>query len=117
MRFFHFALLALALMLWSTSAQAKEYTVTGVGGFSCGEWTQYRAESSESAIMRAGKMFSWIQGFLTGYNAFGPGSGDIRKGTDVGLLSWIDNYCKDRPQKDLNNAALEFIEERERRNP
>jgi hypothetical protein len=61
----------------------------------------------------------WVIGYLTGFNAYGRGSGNVSLGTDAeGLFAWITNYCQQYPLKTLENAAEALIIElTERRVP
>jgi len=57
-------------------------------------------------------MFQWLQGFLSGYNRYGPQTEDIARGIDgPRLLSWVDNYCRLHPTKDFAGAATALIAE------
>jgi hypothetical protein len=55
-------------------------------------------------------MSSWVLGFITGYNLYGPGSNNVSKGTDLeGLNAWLDNYCAGHPLDPFGVAAQALI--------
>ena len=89
---------------------------------SCGAWTKAQAHRPQfaadgSAIFTARNIdliaqTSWVQGFLTGFNAYGGGSGGILRGTDKnGAFAWLDNYCEAHPLDTVVTATMELISE------
>lgn len=125
------AFLATAMLmvtLWSFSAQAMtgpngEYTVVGWGTKACSEWTNLRDQlqqdpNDHNANTVGPLMFQWFQGFLSGYNRYGPQTEDIARGLDApNMLSWIDNYCQLHPTADFAGAATALIAERRNQPP
>jgi hypothetical protein len=70
------------LWVWSINAHAAPdqggYNIYGAGQKSCGVWTEtYNQQGSAP-----GKLADWVLGYLTAYNAYGPGPSHIIKGTD-----------------------------------
>ena len=113
----------LAVTLWSVSARAEtgpngEYTVVGFGAKPCSLWTTVRDQLQQNpddanANTVGASMFQWLQGFLSGYNRYGPQTKDIARGLDAPkMLSWVDNYCRQNPTSDFGGAATELIAER-----
>jgi hypothetical protein len=77
---------------------------------SCGAWTRYRAENSAQALE------GWVLGFISGANAFRPGSSDLAPGTTAdGLLGWIDQYCQKNPLDSVTTAGFKLVGELDRR--
>ena len=106
---YHVALLGLVLALVPTSAQAetKTYKSWGVGNNSCSVWTRMRSDASKSG--EVSKLRSWMQGFLSGYNAYGRGGGNITRGMEVDdFHSWVDSFCKDHPDEILADVMETF---------
>src|SRR5262245_16180541 len=94
----------LALVLCAGNVQAGEtWMVTGVGQFSCGHWLQNKPTRSigpyaSSYNLPAALDEQWVLGFLSAFNYYGNGSGDVHHGTDnEGVYAWIDNYCATHP--------------------
>lgn len=101
------AFMAVTPTLAQAHSDAKgKYTVLGPGNSSCGTWTEDRKEHDLLAIEDA----SWVQGFISGYNLFGPGSGNVTASTDSdGTMAWIDNYCVSHPLDSLDAATQNLI--------
>lgn len=79
--------------------------VLGEGTLSCGRWMADR----KTYDMWLADM-AWVEGFLTGYNDFVPGAGNITAGTDVaGMEAFIDGYCANHPLNSLANSAEALI--------
>jgi hypothetical protein len=109
-------MIALAFALASAVASPKASGVV-VYGFpesdSCATWTTNRAGGGYHPQEFTG----WILGFVSGFNAFGPGNGDIAPSVRAhGLLGWIDNYCKDNPLDPVTTAGFKLVAELKRRN-
>jgi len=64
-------------------------------------------------------METWVQGYLSAFNALSAVNGhgaDLAAGTDDdGIFRWIDNYCANHPLSQLSSAAAELIAELDRR--
>jgi hypothetical protein len=103
-------ILALAMVVmvspaWGGDANGK-YMVLAYGNDSCGKWTKEHARSSETSRHHE----TWIIGFISAYNRETPGIVNLMKGIDyAGWVSWIDNYCKDNPIDDLDDAASALV--------
>jgi len=109
---FHIALLA--MLLWPACAEAKRFKAVGAGSLTCKVWTKDRTEDPDGHDAVA--LAQWVQGFVSGYNLYGPGSGDLTLGMKhAEILSSIDIYCKNHPDAEVGRAAAQFVEDR--RNP
>ena len=55
---------------------------------------------------------AWVSGFLTAFDYYGSGSGNVGGNTDEnGLLAWIDNYCATHPLDNIAAATIALITE------
>jgi hypothetical protein len=93
-------------------AQDQEGVIAfGIGGRSCGNWTQWR----QSKSVNAGLSTQWVAGYLSGKNVesnFSNPQDDPLRGTDfAGLMAWIDNYCSSHPLEAINSAADKLMDE------
>jgi hypothetical protein len=53
---------------------------------------------------------AWLMGYLSGRAS--ALNKDFLKGTDnESIYVWIDNYCRDNPTKDVDDAAKELVKE------
>ena len=101
-------LAVLAIVIWPAIGHALpnengEYTKLGVGNLECGLWTQARQIGDVNAVWWKTLILGWVQGYLTGYNHYGPGMFDVTKGVGADIVTeWVDNYCVQHP---LNNIA------------
>jgi hypothetical protein len=101
----------LAVMLWSDPTHALPhadggYMILGAGSFSCGEWKEARAAQGANNLRDT----SWLLGFLTAFNIYGPGSNNITAGTDTaGRQAWVDSFCAQHPLAQLTNAAQALV--------
>jgi hypothetical protein len=92
------------------SAEAQTSMIMGVGGLSCGTWTEAKREG-EAFEYRA-----WMLGFLSGigiasitWQPHGQ-SVDPLTGTDKdGVLGWVDNYCQAHPLDLIAAAGWAFV--------
>lgn len=74
------------------------YTVLGPGAISCGEFLK------DLERLQSGDLF-WVEGFLTGANAFSTAQ-HAGKDTDYeGRKTWMENYCKLHPLDHFVDAA------------
>ena len=107
----YWCLLAVTLTVWPGVAAAApdrdgNYRSLGPGNASCGEWTKERKSNIHSAQARQ----SWVLGYLTAINLYGPWSYDVTKGTDrEGLMAWIDNYCASHPLESVAKTMEQLI--------
>jgi hypothetical protein len=93
-------------------AQDQEGVIAfGIGGRSCGNWTQWR----QSKSVNAGLSTQWVAGFLSGKNTqsdFSNPQDDPLRGADfAGLMAWIDNYCSSHPLESIHAAANMLMDE------
>ena len=43
-------------------------------------------------------ILGWVEGFLSSYNFYGPGTSNISKGSDRDdIARWVDKYCLQHP--------------------
>lgn len=89
--------------------RAAQFRVLGYGAASCGTWLEDRREASFAGLAAE----SWVQGYLTAFNVYGPSpTRDITVNTDhAGAAAWIDNYCRTHPLADIREAADALIAE------
>jgi hypothetical protein len=93
----------------SGQQSALARNVIGAGSRECREWTQ----ASHSDLYWT--FSSWIMGYVSAFNAYGGGSGDISApfySSDLkfGLMfAWIDVYCKNHPAAPLYVAVDAMI--------
>lgn len=103
------------LLAFPAKSAAQTYQVHGAGAKSCGLWSEYRIQRNPLA----GVMETWVQGYLSAFNALSAVNGhgaDLAAGTDDdGVFRWIDNYCATHPLDPLSSAAAELIAELDRR--
>jgi hypothetical protein len=89
---------ALAFML-GAAMPASAYTV--IGGGDCNKWVRENNPSDRT----------WLVGFISGMNAWFSQKTNsdplaaVRSG--VGIVAWVDDYCRANPQKPLEEAAYE----------
>ena len=105
------------LAIWPAICQALpnehgEYAKLGVGNLECGLWTQARQSGDVFAVWWKTLILGWVQGFLTGYNVYGPQIFDVGKGTGADAVAeWTDNYCVQHPHDNIAGAARALITE------
>lgn len=103
-------LLALSIVFVITTANfalAGGTVYLGTGGESCGTWISHRRTplGLENLVDQ-----SWVVGYLTGYNQWGAGNGDVSENTDSrGMMVWIDQYCIAHPLDLLGDAATKLV--------
>ena len=100
-------LFVVALAVWSVVAHSMAdntgYNIMGISGKSCGDWTTERKKGESWEVVAR---MSWVLGYVTAVNRFGPWSSNVAAGTDAnGLLAWIDNYCTQHPLEDIETAG------------
>jgi hypothetical protein len=105
-------LLSVALTLWPANTQALPndrdvYITIGLGTASCEYWTNARKKEEALGTTPRG---SWVLGYITAVNLFGPWSSDITQSTDTkGIWAWIDNYCAEHPFDSIAVAAESLV--------
>jgi hypothetical protein len=108
--------LLVLVAIWPTLCQALpnergEYVKLGVGNLECGLWTQARQSGDVFAVWWKTLILGWVQGFVTGYNVYGPQTFDVAKGSADAVAEWTDNYCAQHPHDNIAGAAQELIVE------
>jgi hypothetical protein len=107
-------LLGVALALWPPSAHALPndrdvYITIGLGAASCEYWTNARRQEETLGTTPRG---SWVLGYITAVNLFGPWSFDVTQSIDTkGIWAWIDNYCAEHPFDSIAVAAQSLVSE------
>lgn len=105
-----FIFLVMAAPIAAASAQTTDQPVIySAGNRTCVEWTEQSKAGGWSSLVNA----SWLNGFLSAYNVYGPGqSRDIKQGIDFHrVVAWVDQYCEAHPEKKAVEAALELVKE------
>ena len=108
----------------------RGYATYGQGTVSCGKWLEGRSQVAGkttfdlsalsavegTAILNHVMRMSWLHGYISGFNRWGPlpqqpdKVRDIAVGTDyAGYAAWIDNWCRDNPLENLADAAGQLI--------
>jgi hypothetical protein len=55
-------------------------------------------------------ILGWVQGFLTGYNYYGPETSDITKDADAERVArWVDDYCLHHPVDNIAGATEALV--------
>ena len=99
------AALLIAVLLISGTAWAQ-YTAFGGGRESCGRWTEQKNAARGARV----QFEQWLGGYLTAYSFWvEKGSGPVSYGDHVGALAWLDNYCQEKPLKNVAYAAERLI--------
>ncbi len=105
-------LILVVVLAASTGAPAKSVTVQGLGGDSCATWTE---EHGRNRAMAAGQD-AWVTGYLSGYNAFGAGNGNVVGGRPfIDVKGAMDAYCATHPLDTIEIAAASVIAQLEHR--
>lgn len=96
--------LALLVLVGAPANAQETYTVLSLGTVSCGKFL------AESAKLQSDDLF-WVEGFLTGANAFSTEK-HAGRGTDYDARKlWLSNYCAAHPLDSLADAAQALREE------
>jgi hypothetical protein len=106
----HPHLLLLAAALCAIPAKAD---VNIRGASSCETWISERASGLTTA---ASHEKSWLLGFQSGLaTATGIdfwGRAEVNRLDNDWVFTWVDNYCKANPQRDIDDAAVALFSER-----
>jgi hypothetical protein len=110
-------LLAIALVMQTSTALAGAFHVLGAGVDSCGSYLNYRPIPAAEAVSM--NTLAWLEGYLTAYNRYVAKGGDVLAGRVAvsSLQDWLDAYCKANPSDDIVTAAKTFIDQRKTRKP
>ena len=91
----------LAASAWSSAAESR-------GSRSCSKWLEERRQAESKEDLNKIPILiskSWFLGYLSGRAS--RSAQDWLKGTDnESIFLWLDNYCRDQPQQDLESGAL-----------
>jgi hypothetical protein len=103
-----FATAALSVL---SSGVAESRMQRGLGGNSCGTWTEARqSDSSERPLMS-----NWVIGYVNGVN-MRDSQQDILLTTDPNaIVAWMDNYCGAHPLDQVWTGAFHLVKELEAR--
>jgi len=89
-----------------------EYAKLGVGNLECDLWTQARQIGDVDAVWWKILILGWVEGFLSSYNFYGPGTSNISKGSDRDdIARWVDSYCLQHPMSNIAGAAEALVAE------
>lgn len=94
---------ALATVVISTSGNGA--MMLGQGGKSCGTWAEDRKEGSVITFTNQ----AWVLGYLSAANSYGYEKDILKSSDNAELFGWIDNYCKQYPLKDIDDASNALI--------
>ena len=103
------ALVAGSLLAFNVFAAAVE--IKGVR--SCGKWMEEkRAANSAKEMNRIPVLItrSWFLGYLSG-RADQSGKNFLRGTDSDSIFLWLDNYCHEHPQEDLDKAGIDLAHE------
>lgn len=106
------ALFLVVLVAAAAPAEAadanRQYSVRGRGTHSCSDYIQASQEDEKASAQYA----DWLTGFFTAYNMLQPDTYDIAplaKYKQSGLVSFLDLYCGQHPDKKVIDAAVAFV--------
>ncbi len=94
------------------ASERKSLVMYGVGQSSCGTWLEARsAERADNmADTRSLQLKSYLDGYLTAYNAYRSPTGDGLKGLDrPGQLGFLDKFCSENPTALFLNGITALI--------
>ncbi len=103
--------LVVASLAFASTALAEELNVvSGVGGSSCGKFTN---SYKENPAKTKSVYFSWAQGFMSSINL----SRKMQNGTPIDFgampsatqITWIRGYCQKNPMQTYLRAATELF--------
>ena len=89
---------------FATAAPSERAEARGTP--SCGEWIAHRKESDTLALSNT----SWLVGYLSGL-AVGAGKNFLPGTENTAIFSWMDNYCRSNPLKDLAAGGVALMSE------
>ena len=100
---------ALLLAAFLVSGTAWAYTGFGAGIKTCESWVA--AKEDNYAVAKRARFHGWISGYLTAYSLWvEQGSGPVsRRDSSKSAWAWIDNYCKENPNRSVATAAEHLI--------
>ena len=105
-------ILVLVLLIVSIAEAAP---IKGAGASSCGEWVEERKQDNKGFLIT----LSWIQGFISAYNAYiysGKNPNGVFGSADSkAIMVWMDNYCQQNPLSNPYEGVRILIRELEPR--
>jgi hypothetical protein len=101
------AVVLVMISLPNLPAVSRNIMVVGVGTNSCGNWTKERRTKSVTSF----EYGQWVLGYVSAINSHVlEHDAHVAKGIDnVGLLAWLDNYCKLHPLDTIDEAGSQLI--------
>ena len=101
---------ALLLAAFLVSGTAWAYTGFGAGIKTCESWVD--AKEEYYAVAKRARFHGWTSGYLTAYSLWvEQGSGPVSsRNSSKSAWAWIDNYCKENPNKTVATAAEHLIQ-------
>lgn len=83
-----------------------DYATIGAGAVSCGRWTAERKSHGAAVPI----FTSWVLGYVSAVNMWGPSQTIITRGTDSdGILGLVDKYCGDHPLDNVGTAIAVLV--------
>ena len=102
--------LGFAVVIATDGVFAQGRTVYGFSLTSCGQWLQARSTKNRASL----QLQAYVDGFLSGYN-FAADDPDFLASMphDKGASfhTWIDDYCRGKPDNDLTEAVVALKDE------
>lgn len=95
------AIIAMALLSFTVSSYAGQYTTYGSGVNSCGSWVKWR--KTESGWHQDGQ---WVNGFISAAGFFGK---DLKQTDSDAMLVFMDNYCQKHPLNKISDGARALV--------
>ena len=88
------------------ASEKGEFVIYGVGGYSCGKFTNAANEGNTRGLWTNwNKYSSYTQGYITAANKLYDDTKDIGGSTDMeGIMASVENYCRSNPLKDFHDA-------------
>jgi len=94
------------------TVQGRDVMVWGAGQVSCGAWLETRKVPEPPGDHRLEGRRQWLLGYLTAYEEYARGGGDILNGSDAdGAFAWVDNWCSQHPLEPIFRAGFALVSE------
>ncbi len=92
-------------VLFSSSFAWAQGSIIGAGALLCKDY-------SHRHIYKKNEFIVWVQGYLTAFNRWNTGHGNISGNEDFyAMQQWFDQYCEKNPQKYFNEGVTTWLEE------
>jgi len=99
------------LLVTNLNGIAEARMQRGVGGYTCGTWTEARQSNSPERTA----LSNWVIGYVNGVN-MRESQQDILLRTDPNaIVAWMDNYCGAHPLDQVWTGAFHLVKELEGR--